>query len=110
MSNPQLSILWGERLMGGGESVQGKLITSTRKIKIKKKIVIIKKKSFSNTDISNFSSQATVSQTLNFKNIQNSVTNIMPLLLFKQQQQQKNLKEFSSNSLKAFHNNLLKIL
>lgn len=37
MSNPQLSILWGERLMGGGESVQGKLITSTRKIKIKKK-------------------------------------------------------------------------
>lgn len=46
MSNPQLSILWGERLMGGGESVQGKLITSTRKIKIKKKIVIIKKKVF----------------------------------------------------------------
>lgn len=81
----------------------GKLIT--RKIKIKKSN---NKKRFSNTDNSNLSSQAAVNQTLNFKNIQNIVTNIMPLLLFKQQQ--KNLKEFSSNSLKAFHNNLLKIL
>lgn len=66
MSNPQLSILWGEGLVGGGICA-GKLITSTRKIKIKKNN---NNKRFSNTDISNLSSQAAVNQTLNFKNIQ----------------------------------------
>lgn len=51
----------------GGGICAGKLITSTRKIKIKKNN---NNKRFSNTDISNLSSQAAVNQTLNFKNIQ----------------------------------------